>query len=437
MATILVVDDNVDIAANMEIFLQARGHEVFVAHCGSEAYALMGSQDFDLLILDWDLPDTTGPEICQTYRDKGGEGHVLMLTGRTSTDDKVTGLTAGADDYLTKPVNIPEFGARVEALVRRASKVKKPAPANFDESMIGHSIAGYEISSVLGKGAMGVVFEAKNKTINRRAAIKVLSGRATGVTDRKRFEREAQVMSILNHPALIRIYDYGTTGNDVPYIVMEHIEGNSLGTILQQCGPLPVSDVLPLFIQVCEGLQHAHAESIIHRDLKPHNIMVSNDGYQAKILDLGVAKLADEKQDDLNLTFAGEIFGSPFYMSPEQATNKPFDHRTDIYSLGCVMYETLIGKPPFTAYSFVELINVKLAAAQPPSIIAAAPYAEFPVELDQLISKMMERKAEQRPVSVSQVLEQLRQIQKNEATSTKESKGKIMNFVQGLFSKKE
>lgn len=435
MATILVVEDNQDIAVNMQLFLQTKGHEVLCAYMGMEAYALLGGRDFDLLILDWDLPDTTGPAICQEYRNRGGQGAVLMLTGRGSTDDKVTGLSAGADDYLTKPVNIAEFGARVEALLRRTASKRPVEPTKYDESMVGQTFNGYEILSVLGKGAMGIVFEAKHKTINRHVAIKVLSGRSSGVGDRKRFEREAKAMSMLDHPNLIKIYDFGVTNQDIPYIIMEFVEGSPLSAILQSCGPLPVTDVVPLFIEICEGLEHAHAQSIIHRDIKPHNIMVSSDGCRAKIVDLGVAKIAEPEEGDMQLTFAGEIFGSPFYMSPEQATNKPFDHRSDIYSLGCVMYEVLIGKPPFTGYSFVELTNAKLNAKTAPSIIAFAPYAEFPVELDRLVAKMMERRPEQRPVSMTQVLEHLRKIQKDCVSDQKKS-GKILAYVQDLFSKK-
>lgn len=433
MASILCVDDNLDLTANMQVFLQAKGHEVLRAASGAEAYGILGGRDFDLLVLDWDLPDTTGPEICNEYRRRGGLAAVLMLTGRTGTDDKVTGLTAGADDYLTKPVNIPEFGARIDAMLRRSALLKRPVePTKLDESMVGQTFAGYEIKSVLGQGSMGIVFEAIHKTIKRHAAIKFLSARSTGVADRKRFEREAKAMSLMDHPNLIKIYDFGVNSQDVPYIIMEYVEGSPLSEVLKSCGPLPVQDVVPLFIEICEGLAHAHAQSIIHRDLKPHNIIISSDGCRAKIVDLGVAKI-NEPGEGNDLTFAGEIFGSPYYMSPEQATNKPVDQRSDIYSLACVMYEVLIGQPPFTGYSFVELTNAKLTANEAPSIIAYAPYAEFPYDLDKLIQKMMERKVDKRPASVTEVLEQLRTIESK--LNADKNKGKISSYVQKLFGK--
>ncbi|MBX9688453.1 MAG: protein kinase, partial [Candidatus Obscuribacterales bacterium] len=353
MARILIVDDNHDLAMAMQLFLEAKKHETTTAHSAAEAYEILGGSDFDLLILDWDLPDGTGVEICKAYRDRGGIGGVLMLTGRSAQNEKVLGLTAGADDYLTKPVDIPEFGARIDALLRRTLLNKRPEPMVFDDTMVGKNfVSTYNIESVLGKGAMGIVYKARHQTLKRTAAIKILSGRTQGVADRKRFELEAHTMSLLNHPNLIKIYDFGLADN-TPFIIMEFLEGSPLNLVLKTYQSIPVIDALPLFIDICNGLAHAHSQSIIHRDIKPANIMISEDGRHATILDLGVAKFLEE-ESDLKLTFAGEIFGSPFYMSPEQATNKPLDFRSDIYSLACVLYETLTGEVPFPGYSFVE-----------------------------------------------------------------------------------
>jgi DNA-binding response OmpR family regulator len=273
MARFLLVDDDEGMVDSMRCFLKAKAHEVFIAHDGHDAQILMQETTFDILILDWDLPDTTGTELCKFYRSTGGVGQVVMLTGRTSKKDTVEGLSAGADDYLTKPISIPEFDARVEAQLRRAAMSNRQ-PLVFDESMVGKTFAGsYKIDALLGQGAMGIVFKARHTTIDRIAAIKILASNSCWSNDRKRFEREAKAMSLLNHPRIIRIYDYGIAEQNTPFIVMEFLEGMPLNKVLETYGSLPVKDAIALIIQVCEGLEHAHANSMLHRDLKPANIM--------------------------------------------------------------------------------------------------------------------------------------------------------------------
>lgn len=436
MASILILDDNLELAKNMRAYLEEKGHKITETHRVAEAYAMLSAQDYDLLILDWDLPDGTGVDVCQAYRDRGGVSGVLMLTGHNSQDDKITGLTAGADDYLTKPVNIPEFGARIAALLRRVTINKRPADTVrvFDETLVGQNFAGtYKIESMLGKGMMGIVYKASHTAIQRTAAIKVLSGRYEGAADRKRFEREAQAMNMLDHPNLIKIYEFGVTEQNVPFIIMEYVEGSPLNLVLSRHKSIPLKQALPLFIDICSGLDHAHSNSIIHRDLKPANIIITEDGKHAKILDLGLAKSVADDSNHLALTFAGEIFGSPFYMSPEQATNKPLDQKSDIFSLGCVLYETLTGEVPFPGYSFVDVTNAKLEGI-PPSICKKYPEMEFPNRLDLLIQKSLEVKPAKRQSSVAELKAELEEmyagLDKQLSTS-----GRIISFVRNLLDK--
>lgn len=431
MPNILIVDDDIPLAENMVLFLEHSGHTVKHVENGNLADIAMSEADYDLLILDWELPDTTGPEICESYREKGGMGAVLILTGRASTQDKVTGLGSGADDYLTKPFNIAEFGARIKALLRRAMASKPQDPLALDESMVGKTFAScYKVESVLGKGAMGIVFKAHHMTIERQVAIKVLSTKNVGVGAQKRFEREAKAMSMLDHPNLIKIYDYGLANGSTPYIVMELVEGSPLSTVLQECGSLPAKYALPIFIQICDAIEHAHQQSIIHRDLKPANIIMANN---VKVVDLGVAKFTEADEADPQLTFAGEIFGSPAYMSPEQGTNKPLDPRSDIYSLGCLMFEVLTGAMPFAAYSFVELINTK-TTSRPPSIIAKKPEARFPLVLDQIITRAMEPEMNKRQGSVTELKRQLEQVLAElEQGGDEKAANKGLPYLKGLF----
>lgn len=436
MTSILIVDDNEDLASSMRGFLEGKGNTVKSANCGKDAYDILDAEDFDLLILDWELPDASGPDICQYYRKFGGLGAVLMLTGRNSSEDKVTGLNAGADDYLTKPVNIPEFSARIDALLRRVSMIKKEEPPTYDESMVGKTFAAtYMINAVLGKGAMGIVYHATHTTLKRSSAVKVLTDHPMQKGDRKRFEREARAMSLLDHPSLVKIYDFGFADQRTPYIVMEFIEGRTLNEILKEQGKLSVKEAIPVFIGICEGLHHAHLQSIIHRDLKPANVMVSNSG-QCKILDLGVAKISEE-ETDMKLTVAGEIFGSPYYMSPEQALSKALDHRSDIYSLGCLMFEVLTGELPFMGDSFVELVNAKTKATQPPSICQHDPQAKFPPALDKLLMKTLEKSPANRPNSMTQIIEELNTINSSIQNGAAKEKSELdlLSYVRKLWGK--
>ena len=412
MATILILEDNEDLADGMRGFLVEKDHTVTVTHCVTDAFARLEDHEYDLLILDWDLPDGTGLHVCRGYRDRGGLGVVLMITGHSSPEYKVAGLTAGADDYLTKPVNIQEFGARITALLRRTAINKRAeAPPVFDETLIGRTFNGsYRILSVLGQGTMGIVYKASHNTIQRTTAIKILSGRFEGLGERLRFEREAQAMNLLDHPNLIKIHDFGITEHNVPFIIMEFVEGKPLSELLSTQGTLPPKQALPIFIDICKGLEHAHANAIVHRDLKPANIMISEDCAHAKIVDLGIAKFVSDEASCLVLTSAGEIFGTPFYMSPEQATNKTLDQRSDIFSLGCVFYEALTGDVPFTGDSFVDVTNAKMQGPRP-SICREFPLARFPMQLDRIIQTALQVSPENRQSSVTELNEQLIELQ--------------------------
>jgi serine/threonine protein kinase len=222
-------------------------------------------------------------------------------------------------------------------------------------SLIGKVVADrYEVVGLIGHGAMGAVYKAKHTAIGRFFAVKTLKPQH-GDDDRslKRFQQEAQAMSVLTHPHLIQISDYGQTEDGQPFFVMEYLEGVSLADYIKRNGPMPITQALPLFSQIADALAHAHSKNLIHRDLKPSNIMLIGDSHDfAKVVDLGIAK-ATENQD-LHLTQTGEVFGSPLYMSPEQCQGMPVDARSDVYSLGCLMYETLTARPPLKGANFVQ-----------------------------------------------------------------------------------
>lgn len=210
----------------------------------------------------------------------------------------------------------------------------------------------YLILERLGAGGMSVVYLARHEALDKLFAIKTLHTHLMSkTTSLMRFKQEAQSASRLQHPGIVAMHDYGVAEDGTPYLVMDYVEGESLADLLLKVKSLPPSQALDIFEQTTAAIGHAHHRGIIHRDIKPSNIMLHFDErhkLQVKIVDFGVAKFI-ETADDAKLTQTGEALGSPLYMSPEQCLGQALDQRSDIYSLGCVMYETLTGAPPLVS----------------------------------------------------------------------------------------
>ncbi len=222
----------------------------------------------------------------------------------------------------------------------------------------------YQIIEQIGQGGMGIVLKALHLALNKTVAIKVLNpGFHLDAMTMKRFELEAKASSKLAHPNLVTAFDYGFTPQNEPYLVMEYIDGQSLESLLHSKGTLCLSDFFDYMAQICKALNYIHKNGIIHRDIKTSNIIVQEiegDRY-VKLLDLGIAKVLSEGESpQQQLTAAGTIFGSPPYMSPEQCMGKETDARTDIYSLGCVMYECLAGHAPLAGENPLHTIYMQI-----------------------------------------------------------------------------
>ncbi|CAN5155530.1 hypothetical protein BH10CYA1_BH10CYA1_30970 [soil metagenome] len=267
-------------------------------------------------------------------------------------------------------------------------------------SLIGKVIAGkYEIISFLGEGGMSSVFQARDLVINRLVALKILlSLRSVDERAILRFQKEAMAAGRLNHPNIVQLYDVGTHDDGTPYLVMDYVPGLTLAQRLQAHGQLPTRDALKLFVQVCDALAHAHSNSVIHRDIKPSNLLItdgSNGSEVIKILDFGIAKVWDEALSGQQATRTGEVFGSPLYMSPEQAVGTKVDLRSDIYSTGCALFEALSGLPPHVGETTLSTV-MKHQNDKAPSLREASLGREFPADLEVLLSKSLNKKPEER-----------------------------------------
>ncbi|HEY9681682.1 MAG TPA: serine/threonine-protein kinase [Oculatellaceae cyanobacterium] len=236
-------------------------------------------------------------------------------------------------------------------------------------SLVGRVLGGrYEVLELLGEGGMSAVYRCLHRSLNQIVAVKVLHiDRVSNRRNLQRFEQEAKATFALNHPNLIRLLDYSVNEEELPYIVMEYVPGRTLADVLIEDGRLRPKDFVSIFSQICEGLAYAHSKNIIHRDLKPSNIMLNanQDGtFDVKIVDFGIAKLTHGH--DQQLTRTGDVFGSPLYMSPEQCKGLEPDHRSDLYSMGCAMYEALTGDPPFRGDNAMQTMFMHTEQTVPP-----------------------------------------------------------------------
>lgn len=266
----------------------------------------------------------------------------------------------------------------------------------------------YEIRTYLGEGGMSAVYAAFDKVIKRDVALKILHRDllVRGKGSLLRFQREAQALGNLDHPNIVKIHHFDADENAQPYIVMDIVKGEPLARrLVKDPESFQFADIIAIFVQVCDALSHAHSRGVVHRDLKPSNIMVTDN--HVKVLDFGIAKLMSEDSDqELQLTRTGEVFGSPLYMSPEQCRGLKLDFRSDIYSIGCVMFEAFTGNPPFTGNSHIDTM-LKHVNELPPSVVGSMCDARYAEKVDAILLRCMAKNPNSRFQSMDEVKEAL------------------------------
>lgn len=308
---------------------------------------------------------------------------------------------------------------------------------------VGDVIASrYEIKQYLGEGGMSAVYAATDKVIKRDVALKILHRDllVRGKGSLLRFQREAQALGNLDHPNIVKIHHFDADENAQPYIVMDIVNGESLARrLVKEPEAVKITDIIDIFVQVCDALAHAHQRGVVHRDLKPSNIMVV--GNQVKVLDFGIAKLMSEDSDqELQLTRTGEVFGSPLYMSPEQCRGLKLDFRSDIYSIGCVMYEAFTGNPPFTGNSHIDTM-LKHVNDLPASVVSSMCDARYAEKVDAILLRCMAKNPNARFQSMEEVKEALLELERDTKGPLEQLKRKLELIklrigAQGKFTKK-
>jgi eukaryotic-like serine/threonine-protein kinase len=313
--------------------------------------------------------------------------------------DRFLAVAAGGDVGLRREVEEllasaerAESTGRLERIVAAAFEL----PRSRRKPRAGDR---YELLEKLGGGGMGTVYKANDHRSGTVVALKFLSeSLAEDPVLKRRFYREAQAAATLRHDYIGAIEGIEETADGRLFIVMPYYEGGTLKSIIAQ-GPLPVERAARCAIQLAEGLAHAHAAGVIHRDIKPANLMFAADG-RIKILDFGIAKIAGEK-----LTRTGLVLGTLAYMSPEQAAGGMLDHRTDLWALGVVFHEMLVGRPPFSARS-IELLFRAVRQEEPPAVRALRP--EVPAEIEAVVRRLLRKDPEERYPDAAEVAAALR-----------------------------
>jgi serine/threonine protein kinase len=347
----------------------------------------------------------------------------------------------------------PELVAAVESLIaaheRSDEFIDSPAYEAASESivnvkpalMVGQVVAHYQIVAPLGKGGMGEVYLASDTKLNRKVALKILPAEFTNHKERlRRFIQEAKTASSLNHPNIITIHEIGQA-ESTHFIATEFIDGQTLRQLLAHTR-MTLPEILEVSMQAANALQAAHAVGIVHRDIKPENIMLRTDGY-VKVLDFGLAKLTEKssklKTADSDVdtmlkahTKPGSVLGTVNYMSPEQARGQVLDQRTDVFSLGLVLYEMAAGRPPFVAATSVDTL-VSILEREPPPLDEYSP--EVPTEFQRIVSKALRKDREERYQTIKDLLIDLKSLKEELSFTQKLERSRPPRSNAGLSTK--
>jgi serine/threonine-protein kinase len=276
----------------------------------------------------------------------------------------------------------------------------------------------YRVLDLIGSGGMGSVYRVEQVFLHKQLALKTLNPSSHNELSWPRFQKEARAASLFDHPNLIKVHDFGLINSNQPFFVMDFFDGETLSKRLRRDGPLSMEMAMTIFIQACDGLAHAHKQGVVHRDIKPGNIMLSwggdSDAQKVKIVDFGIAKVVNAESDQaLALTRTGEVFGTPFYMSPEQCLGRELDHRADVYSLGCVMFEALSGTPPFLGDTALAIM-MKHQSESTPTLKEATLGKEFTPGIEAIVARMIEKNPNDRYQNLFEVARDLYRVKRGE-----------------------
>ncbi|HEV8631287.1 MAG TPA: protein kinase [Thermoanaerobaculia bacterium] len=404
--TLLVVDDD-DTREALAELLREEGYAVSTARDGAQALEVVERHPPDLVLLDIVMPRTTGLELLGSLRQRwsSAELPVIMMSAKDQSADVVAALGQGANDYVTKPLDLPVVLARVQAQLRMKRAAESARPQRLDSAAFERIAPGtlldgrYLLEEKLGAGSFGVVFRARDEQQQRPVAIKVLkSSLGDSQEALERLRRESRAAANLRHPNAVEVHELRVTTDSVAFLVMEYLEGRSLDAELREQGALAPERTAAVVLPVLEVLAAAHARGFVHRDIKPANIFLqaTPQGERIKVLDFGLAKPLGAAALEQNLTVEGSVLGSPAYMAPERLRNQSYDGRADTYSVGIMLYEMLTGRLPFVARNGDPMAVVAMQLTETPRPLRAL-RPELSAAVEEVVLGALAKDAAERP----------------------------------------
>jgi DNA-binding response OmpR family regulator len=370
---ILVVEDEAPIRNNLAILLRMEGFEVLEAPNGKVGLEMATEQLPDLILSDVMMPELDGYQMLAQLRANPVTAAIplIFLSARTDRTDIRHGMNLGADDYIGKPFAREEVISAITARIKRKTALGSSMPVQKAKEQTTQSsaaaetgnetpdIKGYRIIRKIGSGGMSQVYLAWRESDGLQVALKVLDTHINRSEDLlQRFIQEYALLAQIDHPNVVKIYDQGVA-DEHAFLTMEYFSGGDIKSRI--AGGVPAYKALDITMQVAQALAQIHAHGIVHRDVKPDNLMRRADG-SIVLIDFGVAKHMDQ---ELAQTLHGEIVGSPYYLSPEQAGGRPVTAASDIYCLGVIFYEMLTGSRPYSADSIESLLAHHLFTPPP------------------------------------------------------------------------
>ena len=427
---VFIIDDNPNNLNLLAGILRDRKYGVRMANAGKRALAAVRAAPPELIMLDITMPEMDGYEVCEKLKSDPTTRDipVIFISALDDVLDKVKAFRVGGVDYVTKPFQAEEVLARVESQLglsrlrkelerkndelektndelRRSQEKTKLVFSALSEVLPGTVLAGkYRLEKKIGSGGFGVVYRATHTELGRPIAAKILHPTAGGDPrlDLERFRLEGLSSCLINHPNAVTVLDFGVTSTGIAYLIMELLDGYTLASEIEEKGKLSLQRCAEIMIPVCDVLAEAHAAGIVHRDIKPDNIFLHQTKSEeiVKVVDFGIAKLLGEAPNLTlaNLTITGKLIGTPIYMSPERLSNKAYDGRADVYSVGVMLYQMLSGVRPFEAVqgNFYALLQM-CVNEEPPSLADAVP--EVPPAVEAVVMRALTKDPLQRPTA--------------------------------------
>jgi serine/threonine-protein kinase len=378
----LIVDDEPLARLRLRTMLADHGDVSVIGECADaiEAVRAIEREPPDVVFLDVQMPQVDGFALLRSLPIAPAP-RVVFTTAHAA--HAVRAFDVNAVDFLLKPFDDVRLAVTLE---RTRSRL---AAGGTDPGSAPHRLAAYEIESLLGSGAAGQVYKARDRRLERTVALKFLAPGLSGEPELgRRFLQEAKAAAALDHPNVCTLLGVERSEDGRPYLVMPFYEGETLKAAIAR-GPLPVETARGYARQIVAGLAHAHAAGVIHRDIKPANVLVTERGI-LKILDFGVAKISAVEQ-----TRAGLLLGTPAYMSPEQAAGEPVDRSADLWGLGAVLYEMLTGRPPFGTPDDLLTLLCAIQVREPVPVRVLRP--EVPRRLARVVHRLLTKEPGLRP----------------------------------------